>query len=62
MEMVGNGLDSKVGQRSPAVKRNESLMVTNMIPLYHYCTYSLAKSLENFDQSDDDYGWYSSSH
>ena len=32
-----------------------SALTLTLIPLYHYCTYSLAKSLENFKQSDDIY-------
>ena len=38
-----------------ASKNGESLMVTNMIPLYHFCTEMLKESLKNFDENDDIY-------
>ena len=36
-----------------ASKDGESLMVTNIIPLYHFCTQMLTESLNNFDENDD---------
>ena len=38
-----------------ASKNGESLMVTNMIPLYDYCTAMLKESLKKFDVHDDIY-------
>jgi hypothetical protein len=38
-----------------ASKKGESLMVTNMIPIYDYCTEMLKESLKIFDENDDIY-------
>jgi hypothetical protein len=38
-----------------ASKDGESLMVTNVIPIYHFCTDMLEESLKNFNKSDDSY-------
>ena len=38
-----------------ASQNGESLMVTNMIPLYDYCTVMLNESLTKFDENDDIY-------
>jgi hypothetical protein len=36
-----------------ASKNGEALMVTNMIPIYHFCTEMLQESLTKFNESDD---------
>jgi len=38
-----------------ASQNGESLMVTNMIPLYDYCTAMINESLTNFNENDDIY-------
>ena len=38
-----------------AFQNGESLMVTNMIPLYDYCTAMLNESLTKFNENDDMY-------
>ncbi len=38
-----------------ASQNGESLMVTNVIPIFNYCSDMLGESLKNFDNSDDIY-------
>jgi hypothetical protein len=38
-----------------ASKNGESLMVTNMLPIYHMCTELLKECLSNFNETDDIY-------